>query len=286
MPSASSISTRADARPEARDKQRAAGDKRHQQIRVAITVVFLVMAGLAQFRVVSVEQHTIILLVLAALPWLTFLVKSVELPGGVKVELQQLRDSAMEARSAAASAEVRAEVAIATARQVAEPRPDSSHSLEEMRRLAQEYNDLVRTQPERTGATGATAIVARMIAVASGVGDFDVSSALQSRDPGERLGGYAFINAKPASDQLKALLAALEREPKSFCQYWAIRAIGAVASQAPSDFPRWACRRLMRLEYPAASDRFFEVRRIIGSFCQVTQPMEEARSSESSSKGG
>jgi len=61
------------------------------RVRVGISLGALVLAGIQLVWAVF-DTITLILLLAALLPWLGPLVKSVELPGGVKFELRQLKD--------------------------------------------------------------------------------------------------------------------------------------------------------------------------------------------------
>jgi len=71
------------------------------KLRFGISLVALIIA-LAHILVPSlkVDAITLGLLVVAVLPWLAPLVKSVELPGGVKVELQDVEKAAEQSREA------------------------------------------------------------------------------------------------------------------------------------------------------------------------------------------
>lgn len=71
---------------------------------VTILALLAAVAHLA-WPGVKVDAVTIALLAIAVLPWLAPLVKSVELPGGVKIELQELQNAASRADSAGLLAE-------------------------------------------------------------------------------------------------------------------------------------------------------------------------------------
>ena len=79
-----------------------------RRLRLSITLIALLIA-LAHlvFPSVQIDFVTLILLLVAVLPWLAPLVKSVELPGGFKIELQDVKDLAemvIKAPAAAAAA--------------------------------------------------------------------------------------------------------------------------------------------------------------------------------------
>lgn len=71
------------------------------KLRIGISIVALAIA-LLHILVPSlkVDAITLGLIVLAVLPWLAPLVKSVELPGGVKIELQDVERAAAQSRGA------------------------------------------------------------------------------------------------------------------------------------------------------------------------------------------
>ncbi|SFK53792.1 hypothetical protein [Lysobacter sp. cf310] len=72
-----------------------------QKLKLAITVGALVVAAVhVIWPKLAIDAITLGLVVVALLPWLAPLVKSVELPGGLKVELQEVKDAAGKVRNA------------------------------------------------------------------------------------------------------------------------------------------------------------------------------------------
>lgn len=65
-------------------------------ITITIVAVLLAVAHLI-FPNVEIDNTTLILLVIAVLPWLAPIFKSVELPGGLKIEFQELEKAREEA---------------------------------------------------------------------------------------------------------------------------------------------------------------------------------------------
>lgn len=62
-----------------------------KKIAIATSVFFVALAGVHTFmESVEVDLIAIVLLVLASLPWLSPFLKSLELPGGVKIELKDV----------------------------------------------------------------------------------------------------------------------------------------------------------------------------------------------------
>ena len=61
---------------------------------VLISILFLALAVLHVFvSSITIDAIAIVLLVLAALPWLFPYLKSLELPGGVKIELKDVKEA-------------------------------------------------------------------------------------------------------------------------------------------------------------------------------------------------
>ena len=73
----------------------------HRSLKAAISVI-AVLVALAHliWPHIAIDAITFGLLVVALLPWLAPLVKSVELPGGLKVELQEVQKAAEKAKEA------------------------------------------------------------------------------------------------------------------------------------------------------------------------------------------
>jgi hypothetical protein len=61
--------------------------------RIAISVFAIAIVGLREARPDLLDPTDLILLGVAILPWLSSILKSAELPGGLKVEFQELKDA-------------------------------------------------------------------------------------------------------------------------------------------------------------------------------------------------
>lgn len=73
----------------------------HRGLKLVVSAVALVVAAVhVWLPELAIDAITVALLVCAALPWLAPLVKSVELPGGVKVELAEVKAVAVRAEEA------------------------------------------------------------------------------------------------------------------------------------------------------------------------------------------
>jgi hypothetical protein len=64
---------------------------------------------------VKIDGVTLGLLVLASVPWLAPIIKAIEIPGVGKIELQEIKQQADEAKGAALSATHKADLALAGA---------------------------------------------------------------------------------------------------------------------------------------------------------------------------
>lgn len=72
-----------------------------QRLKIAITCGAIAVAvGHVLWPKLAIDAITLGLVVVAILPWLAPLVKSVELPGGLKVELQEVKDAAEKVKNA------------------------------------------------------------------------------------------------------------------------------------------------------------------------------------------
>ncbi len=66
-----------------------------RRIKIAITVAaVLALIARVVFPTIRVDAVSLGLIVVALLPWLSPLIKSIELPGGFKIELQDIKDAA------------------------------------------------------------------------------------------------------------------------------------------------------------------------------------------------
>ena len=73
--------------------------KSKQTVKIAVTIVAASLAILhLLFPMINIDLITVSLLALAVIPWVETLFKSVELPGGLKLEFQELRKIEEEAQ--------------------------------------------------------------------------------------------------------------------------------------------------------------------------------------------
>ncbi|HEX8211234.1 MAG TPA: hypothetical protein VF584_13755 [Longimicrobium sp.] len=244
-----------------------------QRLRIAVTTIALALAAAHHlWPEIRIDAFTGILLVVSALPWVGSIIKAVELPGGVKLELQEIRHEASEARGAAESAALQAGAALAATTATTAPNPVDGSQIPGFEQLAAEYNHIRETMnrsPARLSAMNAVA--GRMLALAPQHPSFDVRSALASVDRGMRLAAYIYLYGKPDPQYLGAVTDALTGlEDKPFNEYWAIRAIGNLAAVGEGGrLPTVVCRKLHTYyrSLAASTDRHFELGRVLATAC-------------------
>lgn len=216
-----------------------------------------------------IDSVTIVLLVIAAIPWAQPLIKSIELLG-VKLELQELHAKVAEARGAAESASRQVGVALAVS--TPPPQPDvllDSEAVEnKIKTLADEYNHIRATQKsggQRT--TAMTNVVSQMIELVRRMPSFDPKRLLTNENRGLRLFGYAFLYERPDPAFLLPLVESVTRiEDKPFGQYWGLQAVKRVIPNAPPEAQSQAKARLSAFStrIPTGTDRDYELHQILG----------------------
>lgn len=249
------------------------------RLRVLVTVLALSAAvvHVARPRLIP-DLLTAGLLLVAIVPWLAPIIKSLEITGLGKLELQEIRREAEAARGAADSAGKKAELALAGTSIGANEfsgRPQLSVP-EDPLALAAEYNNIRATQksgPARTAAM--TALIRRMMSASMHLAAQEVEALLMDVDAGRRLLAYAALYAIPRPDLLKELVASVTRiEDNPFGQYWGIQAISrAIALPSGTNLQRApladgeVTRQLQDLlvRLPKGSDRYYELSRLLST---------------------
>lgn len=245
---------------------------------VALAIVRLARPDL------TIDTITLVLITIAAIPWLGHIIESFELPGGPKViyrKLEQRIDDQdqkiAQAQGAARSAEAQAGTVLSSITAKPPPaRPDSANVTPEiaMADLIAAYDQIRRTQKAGTGRTATmTDIVSRMLPLA-GSGDVDVAHGLTA-DGGERLAAYIALFARPAPEFLDALVRSVSApEPgdgrrfaaQPFEQYWGLKAIRkTLESMDPRDVSPVTRDRLIALrdQIDPSTDRYFEASQLL-----------------------
>jgi hypothetical protein len=240
-------------------------------LKVGTTIGAVVLAALHLWiPEAKIDAITLALFAIAILPWLQPIFKSVELPGGFKVEMQEIREAVRNASGAAQSAERKAELAVASfsdgGRMKARMAP--AESRERLDLLAKEYVTIRKAQRSGTARTQAmTEVVREMLDLVPSLNNVDVKALLLSNDAGQRLAGYAYLYAQPDPAYIEALVDSVTSvEDKPFGQYWGLLAIGrAVANIQGGELPMEVVDELRSLagRVPAGTDRSYELRKIL-----------------------
>jgi hypothetical protein len=220
----------------------------------------------------SVDGVTLGLLCVAALPWLAPIIKSIELPGFGKIELQEMKAQVEELRGQTASASQKADAALAsktTSLAGGIQNPDVLPPDDRFLGLAEKYNEIRTTQePGATRAGAMTAIIGDLLTIASSMRDVVVGPLLMDKDAGKRLFAYAYLYSHPDPAALADLVRSVTvMEDKPFGQYWGIQAIGRVILAAPKSINsniREALQSFLT-KLKKGTDSYYELSRILKS---------------------
>lgn len=241
-------------------------------LRLAVTIGAILAGAIHAVWPGVMDAITAALLLLAALPWLAPIIKTIEVTGVGKIELRELQRTAQEALGAAASAAQKGDLALAggLSAPMAKQEMIAGTELSDVWSLALAYDRIRETQrsgPSRISAM--TAVVRKMIDASSSLAIPEVKNALQDRDPGRRLVAYAFLYTRPEPALLDDLIrSALELEDKPFGQYWGILAIGRVVGEMKRrEVGEDTVQRLRSFlaELPPGTDRHYELNRVLQS---------------------
>jgi hypothetical protein len=159
---------------------------------------------------VKIDGVTLGLIGLAILPWLAPIIKSVELPGIGKIELQEVKAQVEELRGQTASANQKADTALAGRAASMTAASDTRSEVltdDQFLKLAARYNEIRRTQnsgPLRTGAM--TDVVVEMMNLAYTTPIASIVPLLYEEDDGRRLFAYAYLYARPEPKVLPELV--------------------------------------------------------------------------------
>jgi hypothetical protein len=236
----------------------------------------------------TIDTITLVLIAIAAIPWLGHIIESFELPGGPKVTYHKLEQriasqdqKIAQAQGAARSAEAQAGTLLSSIT-ANPPHPDRRQDeraspQSAVANLIAAYDEIRRTQQAGSGRTAAmTDIVARMLPLAGG-GDVDIAHGLTG-EGGERLAAYIALFAKPDPAHLDALVRSVSTlEPgnarrfqaQPFEQYWGIKAVRkTLESMDPRDVAPVTRDRLIALrdQIDPSTDRYFEASQLLKVF--------------------
>ena len=213
-----------------------------------------------------IDSITVGLILLALIPWLAPIIKSIEIFGIGKVELQDLKNEVEKLKGAVESAEQKAEYAAADV-----PEKNTSKTImsaqDSLKELANKYiatRKNLRASPERTAVM--TKIFKEMVQISSQINSLDVDTLLLSNNHGDRLSACAYLYANPSREKLDLTIESMMEESKPFNQYWGIRAIAKIVYQLPSqEIDMRLVGKLERLSAVLSpkSDRYYELNKIL-----------------------
>lgn len=261
----------------------------------AISSIALILVVIGLFVPGRINEWTVALLLVAALPWLMPLIDHLELPGGSKIKLrkavEQTEAARDEAERGAEQALEQANLASAAAQDAkmrvtelearlkvmeqkeskpgepeAAPESDQAKTIQE---LARQYNEIREEEGASWSRTSKmTKVVQALMDATERVSGFDVAAALQNQaNGGLRLAGYASLYRAPDPNLLATLVdAAIDVETTAFGQYWALRAIAQVVEAMGATPPDPAVVRRLRTwqgRIKSGTDRYYALTRIL-----------------------
>lgn len=239
-------------------------------LRIGLTLVSVALFVLHKLvPTLTLDTVSLVLVVVALLPWLQPIFKTIKLPGGIELTLQDMKQEIRAAAGAAQSAERKADLAVSGIGADRNVIRESSVSHREiMNSLARRYEEIRRTQssgPTRTAEM--TAIVREMIDVAGAVPEADLANLLKSNNLGDRLVAYSTLYRIPNQSLLANLVSSVTvRETKPFGQYWGLQAINRNLPADRQQIPDSVLKDLVTYASSVmpGSDRDYEVRQILG----------------------
>lgn len=250
---------------------------------ITIVAIALVVTHLSNPQL-NIDNTVLALFVIAIIPWLGSVFKTVELPGFAKFEYFEKKVDTLNSEVASVKEEVSG--AIESSRKFSEATSEAVRlSLAATRtvqadpkkallELADEYVKTRRRLPRGAQRTGEVSrIFGKMTAVACDLKDLEVRDLLESEDEGKRLAAIAFLYANPdpqAIDEL--ILSVTEQEDKAFNQYWGLRTVQKLLGVGgPISVMNLGKLREFSGRLRRGTDRYFEVNRILAGY----QPLNE-----------
>lgn len=187
---------------------------------VTIVAIAAVVAHLA-WPSLKIDFVTVLLLVVACLPWLRGIVSSVDLPGGASIKLA--------ARQRAVAREQQETIDAVRAVSTADGAVPIDEKLARIYKLADEYEQIREAMPSGRQRTQAMGQVARQILSYMPLDRYDPDADLLSPEAGRRLVAYLSLVADPDAGHAEELTRTLtEREGIPYNQNWALRALSRI----------------------------------------------------------
>jgi hypothetical protein len=260
---------------EAKEHSAIPAEPKPSWFRVVITIGALIFLGVhLLWPKLGIDNIAIALLVIALVPWLSSIFKSIEVTGLGKIEflqeaVRQLTSTVEDVKAQADASTQKSSFAAGAAdaalldlgtKQAYSPETILLH-------LAQHYVEVRKAMPSGWQRTEeVTSIFGEMVIAAARVEHFDVKKALLSSDEGQRLAAIACLYAKPDPQLLDDLVVTVcDHEDKGFNQYWGLKAIQKIM-QRTGEISGVSLNKLRELvaKIPAQTDRARELSRILG----------------------
>ncbi len=214
------------------------------------------------FPAFHADPFTGAFLLVAVLPWFAPLLKTIKLPGGLEVELRELREELDQTKGAVKSAAIQAQVGAAALSATA-----GAPSRERLLALGEKYERIRDSMPSGSTRTGAmTRVLAEMFKEAAGIPDLEVEPLIASASRGERLAGIAYAHEHPSPERAEMLVGALAgQEDTPFGQYWVLRALRRIAEGDSRVFAGHLCQQLnaYKNRQKPGTDRRYEVTQLL-----------------------
>lgn len=243
----------------------------YKGLRWLVTTIAVIMFILRiLYPSLPIDAISLGLIILALAPWLSPIIRSIEITGVGKIELQELKDQVDELKGGIISANIKAELATTgTMLNLNVIEREDSKAETELLELANKYVD---TRAVLVAGNARTAVMTQifrsMIQKADELQYFDMEANLRDKDPGRRLSAVAYAYAKPIPEMLNPLLDSVLSEVKPFNQYWGIQALKRIISQVYPKIENEVeikFRNLLR-QLKSGTDRYYEVKSIVDDY--------------------
>ncbi len=247
----------------------------YSRLRWLVTgIAFSVILIRIIFPTLVIDAVALGLIILALAPWLSPIIKSIEIAGVGKIELQELKDKVEQLEGAVSSANQKADLATTSANQQGIRPRGSYSSLDELFGLADKY---VETREKLKASHARTAIMTQlfgeMVQKSNQIDSVAIDELLRDTNSGKRLAAVAFLYAKPSPEKLGVVVDSVLTEVKEFNQYWGIQTIRKILNQnypnSLGDELEKKLRNLFR-QLPPNTDRYYEMQNIIQTFVEVS----------------
>ncbi|MBO0803896.1 MAG: hypothetical protein J2P25_12580 [Nocardiopsaceae bacterium] len=204
-------------------------DKSTLWISIGVTAVAVIAAAAhVVWPRLKIDFVTVILLAIAALPWLRGIVSSVDFPGGASIKLADRRQAV--ARDQQETIDAVRSVATAGGE------IPSDEKLAEIYSLGDKYEEIRATMPSGQRRTRSMGQIARQILSLMPLDEYDPGDDLLSPRAGRRLVAYLALMVEPDGRRAEELVQTLtEREGIPYNQSWALRALNRIIETSGPD---------------------------------------------------